>query len=225
MKLSPSIAVLCLGHGLVSKSMMSETLIGRLRGALQLLNELSLLSELNSAHLHLILSGGDVKGLGVTEAYLMKEYVDLNAKSSFVGSLLTEEKSRNTLENMLYCAPYLENLECDTAHIVTSEYHLPRAMLCARTVLPKSIKCIGHATKSAHKRNSIYRPVKDRPADHNKWNLCEILDWEVNGVKCLQSALQKRKMNYVASADDINLALEEIRYLNKTYGMLFGSKE
>jgi uncharacterized SAM-binding protein YcdF (DUF218 family) len=75
----------------------------------------------------LLVSGGDPKKLGTTEAEVMRdELLELGVKAP---DILIENKSRNTFQNAEFSAPLVREQGADQVVLVTSGGHLPRATL------------------------------------------------------------------------------------------------
>jgi hypothetical protein len=94
--------------------------------------------------LYLILSGGDMKQNGVSEAKYMYSQIksQLNMTNSVLLNLLEkndirvilEENSRNTLENILNCLEFIEKHDIRQIYLVTSDYHIFRSLLLAKLI-------------------------------------------------------------------------------------------
>lgn len=86
----------------------------------------------------LIFSGGDVYGKHkVTEAEVMKyaaQIMDCRAE------IILEDKSRNTDENLEYCAEIVEKLGVKHVVVVTNNFHIDRAMDFARLYMPSGVR-------------------------------------------------------------------------------------
>lgn len=82
-----------------------------------------------------IVSGGKGKGETITEAQAMKTYLIKNKISS--NRIMTETHSTNTYENLLFSKELLPKID-STVGIVTSNFHLYRAMQIAKKLNFKS---------------------------------------------------------------------------------------
>lgn len=59
-----------------------------------------------------------------------------------------EKESRNTLENALYCREMLLKKEIGSIMLITSRYHMKRATLIFRNILPKDVAIYPHPVDS-----------------------------------------------------------------------------
>ncbi|HEU0265937.1 MAG TPA: YdcF family protein, partial [Geobacterales bacterium] len=78
---------------------------------------------------HLFLIGVDP---GVTREKLLRQRGVTNLNEDIV----IEQASRNTLENALYARSLLEQRQIHSITLITSRYHMKRAILIFRNVLP-----------------------------------------------------------------------------------------
>jgi len=104
---------------------------------------------MESKELTIIFSGSDTARCGITEATAM-EQVYIQMQQQFVhqkqlvipstkiirySTIIKEERSKNTVENALYCRDIINGLVASRGirkaniHLVTSDYHMPRAKL------------------------------------------------------------------------------------------------
>jgi uncharacterized SAM-binding protein YcdF (DUF218 family) len=74
---------------------------------------------------YLVLSGGP-EGNGVTEAQVMKDY--LISRGVPATSLILEDRSRNTEENLCFSKRILDDHHWDDVYLVTHDYHQYRAL-------------------------------------------------------------------------------------------------
>ncbi len=74
-------------------------------------------------------------------------YRELPGRRSAEGVIL-EKVSRNTLENALYSRELILRNKITTVRLITSRYHMKRAMLFFRTFLPKDIAIYPHPVDS-----------------------------------------------------------------------------
>jgi uncharacterized SAM-binding protein YcdF (DUF218 family) len=77
----------------------------------------------------IILSGGK-KQQGISEAQKMKEY--LKEKGLIEKSLILEERSQDTLQNIKYSKEIIEKNQFKNVALVTSDYHLKRALMIGK---------------------------------------------------------------------------------------------
>lgn len=79
-----------------------------------------------------IVSGGQGDDEIVSEASSMKRFLMMNGVPSHV--VFEDAGSKDTWENLQNSRHLMEKLKMQTAVIVTSDYHLPRALAVARTL-------------------------------------------------------------------------------------------
>lgn len=94
----------------------------------------------------LILCGGRVGDAPCTEAAVMRAY--LLEKGMPDGALLLEDQSRNTVENLKFAREIMSQQGFADAAIVTSDYHVQRAIWIARKF---SIRACGIPAQSPRK--------------------------------------------------------------------------
>lgn len=213
-----STAVLVLGQALENNRNLSVSLIGRCNLAVRLLKHLNngdddiIVGDRN----FVILSGGDVKKTGISEARAMNNF--MIGKYSTICEVFLEEKSKNTVENAINCLPFLEEMNCGSIYLVTSEFHMPRAKCIFESVFKtyniNDTVLICHSSNSGMDIGS-YRILSDRPTDVNRWRLCERLDIEQNALSSLNDYLVKYSITPVED-DRIEAALKELRVMNIT---------
>ncbi|MDA8354448.1 MAG: YdcF family protein [Firmicutes bacterium] len=80
----------------------------------------------------LILSGGSPRGKQVSEAEVMQDY--LQARGVPKSALLLEPHSSNTAENLSHTRDIVKARGIGTVYLVTHDYHMFRALRCARDV-------------------------------------------------------------------------------------------
>ncbi len=93
----------------------------------------------------IIVSGGQGANEPISEAESMRRY--LEARGVPADAILLEDKSTNTQQNMEFSKALMDVQGCDTALIVTSDYHLWRALRLAQRA--------GIAASGAGSRNSV----------------------------------------------------------------------
>lgn len=90
----------------------------------------------------LILSGGMGPGEDIPEGVAMAAYAKEKAVSE--ERIIIEDKSKNTMENLLYSYKLIDNKDSKIA-IVTTSYHVFRALVFAKKL---NIPCIGYGSKT-----------------------------------------------------------------------------
>jgi len=195
-------------------------------------------TELGKNNVRLILSGGDSAGVGVSEAEVMREYIA--SMDSTVTAPYLESASLNTVENARNCRDVFFRVdsskesggstegEAHVCHVVTSDFHIPRARCIFKTILssggndgvkvPVDIVC--HPSDSGHARSRdrygkypVYRPIPDRPNDPNQWHLCERLDFEFNAMDTISQYFAKYENLPEPPSDLVTDAIVELRAL------------
>ncbi len=71
--------------------------------------------------------------------------------------IILEKISANTLENALYARELLAKMNVRSLHLITSRYHLLRAQLIFRNVLPKDIAIYPHPVDSRNFKEEWWR--------------------------------------------------------------------
>jgi uncharacterized SAM-binding protein YcdF (DUF218 family) len=82
-------------------------------------------------------------GPGVRKSDLFTEQTDKEGEGVFM-----EKVSRNTLENAIYARDMILNKEISSIKLITSRYHMKRAILIFRNILPKDIAIYPHPVDS-----------------------------------------------------------------------------
>lgn len=271
---SPSIIV-CLGQMLYLNQTLPLSLISRVEKAYEISSVSDIIYDLSlnithseeqpqqqqyhdsvgiqSRDLTIIFSGSDTAQCGITEAAAMehvyKQLTLVHPKPipSIISTIVAvkEERSKNTIENALYCRDIIKGLITSSRdsdiHImlVTSDYHMPRAKLlfeyicCVNNDDPDDDDHYHHnntitvtccPANSLHRRfieNSdgvlcSYRPRVDRSDDSNEWTLSERLDWELNALLSVNSQMGKYGLEAI-SKDHITRAIQQLKVMNYTY--------
>ncbi len=76
---------------------------------------------------------------GVDPAVRRSDLFSERPGEELASGILLEKNSRNTLENALYTRDLLKSREIRSIQLITSRYHLQRAHLLFRKVLPKEV--------------------------------------------------------------------------------------
>lgn len=107
--------IIILGNKLSQDGKMSRKLINRLTHGIQLYNPGDII----------IVSGGNVANTKHTEAYYMKQYIELNSNICSK-DIIKEPKSRNTVENIKYSLNIVNKLDLINIPIqfVTDKNHM-----------------------------------------------------------------------------------------------------
>lgn len=142
MKLGSSIAV-CLGSGINKDGSASESTTARATACAELAEK--------NPDMTVILSGdgkNDINKSTRTEAELMAEI--LEKKGIAQDRLLLEGESRDTVGNaILVAARYLLEVEPRRLYVVTSPFHMKRALIAMRGVLPEGWEILPYESGKA----------------------------------------------------------------------------
>jgi len=130
-------AVVCLGQLLQNSSidLLADSLKSRLSLSLKLFDTTPLPKVL-------VLTGGDVAKIGVSEAQAMRLFLHQQRSLLDDDKLLLEELACNTAENALNCKRLLSagwSGVTLNVTVVTNEFHAPRARLIFKSVFNESI--------------------------------------------------------------------------------------
>lgn len=120
--------VIVLGHKL-NNNHADETFKYRLRKALEYAD--------NNPNSKFVLSGGITKGNTISEAQIMKDYL---TKNGVANELILEDKSIDTVENIINCKNYIDNKQ--KVVLISSNYHIVRSRMICR-LLGLKVKGIG----------------------------------------------------------------------------------
>jgi len=93
----------------------------------------------------IIVSGGQGKNETVPEARSMKRFLVMNGIPSEV--VHEERMSTNTWENLYHTSAIMRDRGYQTAVIITSDYHLPRALAVARMLGMEATGCGAASTR------------------------------------------------------------------------------
>jgi len=146
--------IIVLGSGLIHGNKVSPLLAGRIDKAIKVyLNQ-----KRKSTPPILIMSGGQGKDEAMPESWAMKQYALEHGIPE--KSILVEDQSKNTYENMLFSKVLIESKEKDLRHtrilFSTTNYHVFRASLYAKKVHLKA-QGIGAKTKFYYWYNALLR--------------------------------------------------------------------
>ncbi|HJO94673.1 MAG TPA: ElyC/SanA/YdcF family protein [Victivallales bacterium] len=111
--------IVVLGYALAKNGTPQPTMIGRLKQTLSLY-------KLNP-HSKIITSGGMAEG-GVTEAYVMKEWLVKNNVPE--NMIIMDDNSKDTVGNAVDCARLLKSERAENMTLISSASHMRRAMSC-----------------------------------------------------------------------------------------------
>jgi len=134
-----STAVVVLGQSLNPDGSYPVTLSARVRAAADTLSCLS--GNTPASPPVVILSGGDAAGVGVSEARCMLELLfpcSFQPTPDLAAEVLLEEDSLTTVANAAFCMPLLVRASISTVYLVSSDFHLPRALYIFEAVLAAS---------------------------------------------------------------------------------------
>ena len=118
---------------------------------------------------YLILSGDDpFNSISAAEVLNTSARVmDCHAK------IILEDKSRNTDENLEYCAQIIKKLNVKNVIIVTSNYHIRRAINFAYLYMPANVKIYPYPSGGQKPANFTMHSVKMfMPTMHTFSNIC-----------------------------------------------------
>lgn len=112
--------------------------------------------------LPVIVSGG-IEEEGVTEAELMQRI--LQNEYAIKGSIRVEKQSKNTYENSLYSSKILSEHQYQNYYLVTSAFHMPRAL----EVFKKHNEKVIPAPMGFYYNPGVLEPGKFKPQSHVLW--------------------------------------------------------
>lgn len=125
--------IVVLGAGVIG-TRVTPLLAARIDKGIELLNQ-----NLNAM---LIMSGGQGPGEDIAEGEAMAEYAE--QKGVRIEKIMIERKSRSTEENLLFSKELMDR-EKPNVIVVTTAYHVFRALLLARR---QGLKCVGFGAKT-----------------------------------------------------------------------------
>ncbi|RNC70079.1 MAG: YdcF family protein, partial [Desulfuromonadales bacterium] len=92
--------------------------------------------------------GGYLYLIGVDPLVKKQELFKDREGESLAERVILEKASRNTLENALYSRELIERNDVRSIRLITSRYHMKRATVIFRNVLPKDIAIYPHPVDS-----------------------------------------------------------------------------
>ena len=205
-------AVFILGQALEESGRLPRSLLARVNVGMEVVR--SLLVTEQQQHPIILLSGGDTAKTGITEARAMRNVINTPSADDYV---FLEEKATNTVENAINMVLMCEKQRYDCVHLVTNEFHLPRAKCIFECVFERyeyDTILICHPASSGFV-DGPYRHVNSRPTCVDQWHLCERLDWEQNALLTLNDYLARYSLGPVCY-ERIQQALTELRVMNET---------
>ena len=119
----------------------------------------------------LILCGGKVGEAPCSEASVMEKY--LLVKGMPADALILEDASQNTVENLKFARDIMAKNGFADAAIVTSDYHVQRAIWIARKF---AIRACGVPAKSPHK---LYHRLKCLCRECVSWCVFWYYEWKL----------------------------------------------
>lgn len=143
--------VVVLGQRLCANGSLPHSLEQRVRVGASLAASLSV---------PLLLSGGHTQpDLPLAEAQAMRAFAQ---SSCGAVDCLLEDRALNTIENALFSLPFIGAHK--EVHLVTSDFHLPRAELVFRRVLGAGTRLIGHEAHSGADELALAREARSMAA-------------------------------------------------------------
>ncbi len=125
--------IIVLGQSLNPDGSAARTLVNRLQTAARCHHELTV---------PIVCTGGDPAGTGITEAQSMARLLHAHVSPH---SVLLEDKSNTTFENAKFCLDMLRPRGWSKWALVTSDFHLPRALVIFESVCGPDVTLVGVA--------------------------------------------------------------------------------
>ena len=193
MLLSLATVIVCLGQRLLGNGTLPLSLQQRVRVAVRLQRDLQL---------PILLTGGATHpSLPSTEAVAMYELARKLQNSSVCH---LEEKATNTLENAIYSYDVVRRLGARQVHLVTNEFHAPRAARIFRHVMrADDIKVVVHTADSLLPLTST---SNDMPS------LEKLLDGEIRSILGLNRYFESYGLPLMSNAT-LTVMAEEVEAL------------
>lgn len=208
--------IVVLGQSLLAGGNVPVTLQARIDKAAALHHE---------SHLPFILSGGDVlrPRAGISEAETMRRL--LLQRGVEEQACLMDEQATNTIENAVnalalagvVARPSPPNSDEEPAlkfHIVTSSFHMPRALYVFEAVAKaraprRAIEFVGHGADGGV-QVGLPRPSDQRPREINDWRLAERIEHEHHLLSSVMEDWLRRSGVQPPGRQRLNRALEEL---------------
>lgn len=125
--------IIILGNKLQKDCEMDKILTNRLDKAIKLFNKYK--------YKYIIVSGGKVQDCKHTEAYKMKKYLENSIPPD---KIITEARSKNTLENARMCLSIIKDLNnVKNITVISSKFHIKRVQKIFDHYFKIKIKYIG----------------------------------------------------------------------------------
>lgn len=130
-------AIVTLGQALNSDGTPPQTLVKRIEETAAAYRELGNVS--------IIVTGADPVKVGITEAEVMRQM--LTKEGVPEASIFLEPQADNTVQNAIYSAPILKSLGACHVVLVSSDFHLPRALYTFEAVFEALAPGVGMSVK------------------------------------------------------------------------------
>ena len=156
-------AILVFGHLVKKDDSLSEEQILRLDAGIDLLNK--------KKAKNIIMSGGFGDHFNKTKkslAYHMKEYALKKGVPN--KSIVLEEKSYDTVDNIIFSKILLKRHDWKSLFLVSSKYHMPRIKMICKFIMPKNykLKFVGVKTPNGTKK-AILKKEKEEFKKNKEW--------------------------------------------------------
>lgn len=141
----------------------------------------------------LIFSGGDVYGRHkVSEAAVMKYAAKIMGCRK---KIILEDQSRNTDENLKYCAEIVKKLGFKDVVVVTNNFHIERAMDFAHQYMPDNVRLYAYPSGGVRQKEIHVTPEMLMPSVGSLSASCTgIKEWIGMAVASLAPEQQKKKV-------------------------------
>ena len=141
----------------------------------------------------LIFSGGDVYGRHkVSEAAVMKYAAKIMGCRK---KIILEDQSRNTDENLKYCAEIVKKHGFKDVVVVTNNFHIERAMDFAYQYMPRNVRLYAYPSGGVRQKEIHVTPEMLMPSVGSLSASCTgIKEWIGMAVASLAPEQQKKKV-------------------------------